>query len=300
MTASAIVDPIEQYLPVAGGRLYVRTIGRGRPMLVLHGGPDFNHRYLLPEMDGLSHAFKLIYYDQRGRGRSAAGIAPEDITIESEIDDVDAIRKHFGFRTMALLGHSWGGLLSLEYASRHPERVACLVLLNTAPARHSDWMLLRERRRALESHVLATMQAIASTPAYVEGDVAAEAKYYRAHFAGTLRQADVDRIVDRLRIDFQPDDIVKARAIEERLCAQTWLSSGYDAVAKLARFAPPTLIVHGDRDLIPVECAAHIAEVVRGARFVVLDDCGHFAYVDQPARLFDAIVSFATASLREP
>ena len=268
-------------------------------MLILHGGPDFNHRYLLPEMDRLSQAFTLIYYDQRGRGRSSAAVAPEDVTIESDIDDVDAIRRHFGLGTIALLGHSWGGLLSLEYASRHPERVACLVLLNTAPARRCDWMLLRERRRALEPDVLANMQSIASTAAYVEGDVPTEAKYYRAHFGGTLRQADLDRIVDRLRIDFRPDDIVKARAIEERLYAQTWLSSGYDVVAKLARFAPPTLIVHGDRDLIPVECAAHIAEVVRGARFVVLDDCGHFAYVDQPARLFDAIVSFATASLPE-
>src|SRR5262245_38949409 len=59
----------EGYVSLPGAELYYRVIGRGHPILILHGGPDFDHTYLLPEMDRLSESFRLIYYDQRGRGR---------------------------------------------------------------------------------------------------------------------------------------------------------------------------------------------------------------------------------------
>src|SRR5215204_1866071 len=100
-------------------RLYCRTVGKGRPIIVLHGGPDFDHHYLLPEMDRLADSFCLIYYDQRGRGRSAEGVAPEDVSIDSEIEDLDSVRRHFGLDSVTVLGHSWGGLVAMEYATRH-------------------------------------------------------------------------------------------------------------------------------------------------------------------------------------
>ena len=111
----------------------MREIGSGRPVIVLHGGPDFDHSYLLPDLDRLSNSYRLIYYDQRGRGRSAAGVRPEDVTLASEIADLETIREHFSLDSMILLGHSWGTVLALEYARRHPERVSHLILMNPAP-----------------------------------------------------------------------------------------------------------------------------------------------------------------------
>ena len=72
------------YVAVSRGRLYCRVAGEGMPLVVLHGGPDFNHRYLLPELDVLARDRRLVYYDQRGRGRSARGVAPGDVCIASE------------------------------------------------------------------------------------------------------------------------------------------------------------------------------------------------------------------------
>ena len=63
--------PRESRVPVGGAELYAREIGKGTSVIVLHGGPDFDHSYLLPELDRLSDAFHLIDYDQRGRGCSA-------------------------------------------------------------------------------------------------------------------------------------------------------------------------------------------------------------------------------------
>ena len=75
-------------IPVQGAALCRREVGRGMPMILLHGGPDFDISYLLPELDRLSDKFHLIYYDQR-RGRSDDYVKPEDVTLDSEMADLD-------------------------------------------------------------------------------------------------------------------------------------------------------------------------------------------------------------------
>ncbi|HEX8010803.1 MAG TPA: alpha/beta fold hydrolase [Casimicrobiaceae bacterium] len=262
-------------------------------MVVLHGGPDFNHNYLLPELDRLSSAFRLIYYDQRGRGKSSHGVAPEAVSIESEVDDLDRLRQHFGLSTIVVLGHSWGGVLAMEYAACHPDHLSHLILMNTAPASHADLLRFRERRQATEATTLANMRALADTPAYADGDIETEAEYYRAHYGNTVRRSDhLESIVRRLRSHFTADDILKARAIEDRLYGQTWQSSRYDLLARLRGLNVPTLVIHSDHDFVPLECARNIAGAVTGARLVVLRDCGHFAYLERPADVLDAIVHF--------
>ena len=81
--------PVEETIPVRGASLYARTIGQGPAVVVLHGGPDFDHSYLLPDLDRLSDTFRLVYYDQRGRGRSAVNVRPEDVTLASDADDLE-------------------------------------------------------------------------------------------------------------------------------------------------------------------------------------------------------------------
>lgn len=134
----------EGYIPAKNAELYYRVIGEGQPLILLHGGPDFDHNYLLPDMDLLSDSFRLIYYDQRGRGKSAGKVQPKDVTISSDVEDLESLRKYFQFKSVAVLGHSWGGLLAVEYAIRHPNRVSHLILMNTAPASHDDYVLFRQ------------------------------------------------------------------------------------------------------------------------------------------------------------
>ena len=69
------------------------------------GGPDFDRQYLLPELDRLADAFRLIYYDQRRRGRSAEGVRAEDVTIQSEVEDIECLRRQFQLESLAVLGH---------------------------------------------------------------------------------------------------------------------------------------------------------------------------------------------------
>jgi proline iminopeptidase len=286
-------DSREGYAVVRDGRLFYREIGQGCPMIVLHGGPDFDHRYLLPELDRLSDSLRLIYYDQRGRGRSASDAEPEAVTIASEIEDLEGVRAHFELETVALLGHSWGGLLALEYAIRHPHRVSHLVLMSSAPVSYDDVMRLREDRRSRAAADLVEKKTLAATSRYEAGDLEADAEYYRIHFrAGLRRPEHVDQIVARLRLGFTPAGIRKARAIEARLYEQTWSSSQYDLFPELERLSIPTLVIHGDHDLIPLVCAEHIAHAIPGARLVVLSECGHFAFLECPDEVRKTVVEF--------
>jgi proline iminopeptidase len=281
----------DHYLTRGTARLYVREIGRGEPIIVLHGGPDFDHEYLLPDMDLLADSFRLVYYDQRGRGRSFSGGPADEVDLEGEIDDLDAVRASFGLERVTLLGHSWGALLAMEYATRRPHRVACLILMNTAPASHAGVLAFREglrRRRTPEQSE--RMTALRSDPRYRAGDPTTDLEYYRIHFASTLARADqLDSVIRHLRSSFTSRGIVTARAIEDRLYAQTWDAEDYDLIARLRRLRIPTLFLHGDGDFVPIEVVREAADAISGSRVVVLADCGHFAYLEQPDQVRAAI-----------
>ena len=274
--------------------LFCRDIGDGPPIVVLHGGPDFDHTYLLPELDRLAEAFRLLYYDQRGRGRSASGVLPGDVTIESEIDDIDRVRRHFGLESMAVLGHSWGGVLAMEYAIRYPERVSHLILLDTAPASAGDWQSFREelgrRRPAADREA---MEAIAATDAFQRGDLEAEAAYNRIHFRMTVRRPELlDALVARLHSDDTEEGILLVRAINRRLHDETARSPDWDLFPALRRLDVPTLVLHAEHDFIPVALAERIADAVPAARLSVLPGCGHFTFLEAPERVVGEVTRF--------
>jgi proline iminopeptidase len=283
--------PGEGYLPAGRGRLYWRAVGGGPPIVVLHGGPDFDHYYLRPELDRLAESFRLVYYDQRGRGRSGNGVDPREVSIESEVADLELVRCHFGFESVAVLGHSWGGLLAMEYAIRHPDRASHLILVNTAPASAQDARRFREHLlRARAAADVERMQAVASSARYRAGELEAEADYYRLHFGVTLRNRDIlEQLVRRLRAHFTPAGVLAARAIEQRLYDETWDRDGYDLVPKLRQLQIPALVLHGEGDLVPVSMAERVAEALPRGRLVVLEDCGHFAPLEAPERLHEHI-----------
>ena len=277
--------------------LFCRDVGDGQPIVVLHGGPEFDHTYLLPELDRLAAAFRLVYYDQRGRGRSASGVRAEDVDLRSEIEDVDRVRRHFGLESVAVLGHSWGGVLAMEYAVRHPDRVSHLILLDTAPASADDWKALRDafgRLRPAED--AEAMEAIAATDSYRQGDLDAEAAYNRIHFRMTLRRPDLlEALVARLGANSTTDGVLLARAIEHRLREETSQSADWDLFPALRELDVPTLLLHGEHDFIPVELAERIAEAVPGARLAVLPGCGHFTYLEEPEQVFEEVARFCGA-----
>jgi proline iminopeptidase len=291
--ASTIRQPHEAHIPVEGAELYVREIGQGPAIIVLHGGPDFDHSYLVPELDRLSDSYHLIYYDQRGRGRSADHVQPEDVTLASDLSDLDKVREHFHLDSVTLLGHSWGTVLALEYALRYSQRVSRMILMNPAPASISDYKQLRSDWLEKRPADMEQRKIISATPAYQQGDPAAVTAYYRIHFKPAFaRPENYEKFMTRLSASFTREGVVKARAVEARLMTETWSKPGYNLLPKLKTVTIPALVISGDHEFIPAATAEHISQALPNARLVTLRNCGHFTYLECPVPVHKDIDKF--------
>lgn len=133
-------DPSLPFVEIHGYKFHVRTFGNPQhpPVIVVHGGPGGDSKYLLPLQD-LSREHYLVFYDQRGTGLSSR-VDKEQLTLDSSLADLHQLVLHYGTRgPVKLIGHSWGAMLAMGYLGQHPERVSHAVvvepgMLNTAAA----------------------------------------------------------------------------------------------------------------------------------------------------------------------
>ncbi len=242
-------------------------------------------------MDLLAGSFHLVYYDQRGRGRSSPVADPQAITVETELDDLERVREHYQLESMVLLGHSFGAILALEYALRLPRRVAGLILMNPAPASAADWALVLQAQREKLGTDADRLATIEDSQGYREGDPQADIDSMRIWFRhGLARPADLEKLLPRMRADVTPSQILSSRAIGERLFERTLLKADYDLVDRLGRLEVPTLVICGDHDFIPGDSIDPIVRAIPRARKSTLVDCGHFASLEKPG-LFQAEVA---------
>jgi len=254
---------------VPGADLFVRRIGSGPPVVVLHGGPGADHEYLRPGFDALADGREVLYYDQRGGGRSPV---PRDVPVGwiEQVADLEALRRHWGLEQLTVAGYSWGGLLALLYALEHPGRVGRLALVSPAPT----WRGARELFEA-------TFARRNMDPAFQE-----ERRRLRESGLRERDPAAFQQRIFELSVAAYFFDPSRARELTPfRVVARTqqevWHSLGdYDLRPRLPALAgTPTLVLHGEDDPIPIEAARTAAELL-GAEFHGLPRCGHVPYVE--------------------
>src|SRR6266571_9063676 len=146
MTGTEHTEAVDAVVDLDGVRLHTRRVGSDPPVVVLHGGPGADYAYLLPQYDRLAHGRALLFYDQRGGGRSPVS---RDVPVgwQEHVADLEALRGHWELDRLTLVGYSWGGLLALLYALEHPDRIARLALVSSAPVT-AAWRDEFERRFA--------------------------------------------------------------------------------------------------------------------------------------------------------
>ena len=109
--------------------LHVKVMGRGFPLVLMHGGPGAD-LYTLMSLKPLADQFTLVFYDHRCNGRSK-GAEVTTMTMENLTADAESLRQALGFEKGAVLGHSFGGYVAMEYALRYPKNLSHLLLVNT-------------------------------------------------------------------------------------------------------------------------------------------------------------------------
>src|SRR5438132_6301405 len=121
----------EGFVDANGLMIYYKTLGKGEPLLMLHGGPGASHDYFLPYLLPLARHNRLIFVDERGSGRSQKLEDPAGYTIENMVEDVEAVRQALGLGKISLLGHSYGGALAQAYALKYQKNLSHLILGST-------------------------------------------------------------------------------------------------------------------------------------------------------------------------
>lgn len=262
-------------------QLFVRRIGQGPPVVVLHGGPGADHEYLRPGFDALARDRELIYYDQRGGGRSAVA---RDVPVgwTEQVADLEALRESWGLERLTIAGYSWGGLLAMLYALEHRDRVGRLALISPAPA----WRAARDR--------------FEQTFARRNLDPALQEERRRLRESG-LRERDPEAFQQRIfELSVAPyfHDPSRARELTPfrvvgRTQQEVWASLGdFDLRPELPSLRGiPSLVLHGEDDPIPIEAARTAAELI-GARFLPLPRCGHVPYVEAFAEFAASVGAF--------
>lgn len=257
------------------------------PVLALHGGPGAHHDYLLPQLLALSDAFRLIFYDQRGGGRSRTDDrAP--VTWQTHVEDLDAVIRELSLDPATILGYSWGGLLAMLFAvesarGRTRSRVQRLVLIDPAPVN-------REFRRRFEAEFARRQNG--ETVARLRTDLASSG--LRETDPAAYRQRAFDLSVAGYFADPAAAHDLTPFRVMGRVQDSVWESLGdYDLTSpgQLDSVRVPAVVIHGREDPIPLESSSVIARTLR-APLVVIDGAGHVPYVEQPSELFAAIRSF--------
>jgi proline iminopeptidase len=253
-TASA--EAVDEMADVHGVRLYTRRIGGGPPVVVLHGGPGAHHDYLLPQYDLLARRRTLLYYDQRGGGRSPIA---RDMAAgwREHVADLEALRERWRLDRVTLLGYSWGGLLAVLYALEHPDRIGRLGLVCPAPVT-AEWRTDFQRRlaaRAANPWIVAA-RADLKASGLQERD---PEKYRRTAFALSVAGYFRDPSLAEQLTPFR---------VTQRTELAVWESLGhYDLRERIRRTfpagrTPPSLVVAGAFDPLPVEAARQLAALL--------------------------------------
>lgn len=263
------------------------------PLLCINGGLLFDHRLLWPALAALASHRQLIFYDQRGRGRSSAPPGIQASRIEFDAGDVVAIRQALGIPQWDVLGHSWGGgiaMLSTAEACRthtHPSAprpVRRLVLVN-AVGITSRWLppLHAAGVARLEGEARETLAAFDPTR-LTEPDLPRHAAYARAFFPAWFADRAFASQVTPLVGESVTGAVVAARLRRE----------GYDWSTLLRDLPVPTLVVHGAADVLPLSEAERTAHHLPHARVVPIADAGHNPFWEAPDAFFAAVQRFLT------
>src|SRR2546421_1785418 len=281
--------------------LFWRACGAagGEKLLLLHGGPGAHHDYLLPQMLSLGEpngaaSRELLFYDQRGGGRSRSDTSDREaaITWETHVRDLELVIDELHVEPLTIVGSSWGGLLALLFAREAAARrvrfaPARLVLIDPAPVarRFRDQFEREFARRQASPEVQGLRDELAASGLRERDPAAYRHRSFELSVAGYFADPRAARDLTPFRVT-------------GRVQQSVWDSLGdYDLVAdpELRAITTPTLILHGRQDPIPLESSEQCASALR-ATLVVLDQCGHVPYVEQPHALFAAMEEFLTAT----
>jgi proline iminopeptidase len=260
------------------------VVGEGVPVVVVHGAAGLGSTYMRA-LDPWAEDFQLVYYDQRGSGRTPLGDLHGD-WFTGLVEDLDGLRRAFGLDTINLVGHSAGAHLAALYAGLHPDATSALVLLNSGPPLAPELMqrfgqAMAARRTPADD---AERRDIEESEAFRTKQPAALERHQLNTFIPFFRERAT---VEQVSLGFTDITAAHVQAAPARVMASL---SAINPMRTFAAIRCPTLVVHSELDPIPQEWSRGLADTIPGADYALIENGSHFSMIEDSAALRDTVV----------
>ena len=254
------------------------------PVIAVNGGPGLSHIYMIQNdvWDRLAQGREVIFYDQRGTGKSKNVRAGALMDLSAEVADLEAVREHFGFAKVDLVGDSFGGFLSMAYAVAHPEHVHKLVLSDSAPPAMKDIV-----------HLLPEV-----FPDIEEEDAELSKKL------GNTDEAAQQELINHFRMIFYDEELLRRYLAGVKDLEYTPATgeavgqavSKVDMTAALPKFDFPVLVITGRYDMNVAPLTAwRMYKAIPGAKLAIFAKSGHLPSYEEPDKYVQVADTFLRA-----
>lgn len=281
----ARIRDTEIYFDINGMGLVPEAAGmrENPPAFILHGGPGGDHSDLKLAFAPLADRLQLVFLDHRGQGRSARGDVAK-YTLDENVEDLEALRRHLGLEKIVTIGTSYGGMVAMAHAARYPASVSHVVLIVTAA--HAGF---HERAKAIVAERGTAEQAAVCEELWAGklDTVEKVRRYYTVMGPLYARKFDPEAAqASRAR------GIISPEALNRAFAPGGFLRS-YDLRPELARITAPTLIIAGQHDWICApEFSEEIHRLIPQSELHVFENSSHSIRVDEPERMRETIAAF--------
>lgn len=280
-----------------GTRLYYRIVGSGPDTIIaIHGGPGVDLESIAGDFAPLVQRHTVIFYDQRGTGRSDLPADTLKLGARQQVEDLDAIRAQFGLSTVTLVAHSYGPLLAASYAIAHPDHVRRMVFFGPVPPRRGDfWQRFGAAVGTRLDSASRSRLADAGRRLNESTDTAAIRKACRDYWAVGLepRLADPVHGAKKIHSDLcgsDPRGIKYGLMTTNRVVMASY--GDWDLRPQLNTLQVPTLIVHGEQEAIPMDLVQEWVTSMPHAQLLRVPGAAHFTYAEQPKIVWPAVERF--------
>ena len=306
-TQPSSVYPVQEgFVDAHGVLIYYTTIGRGAPLMIVHGGPGASHDYFLPYLLPLARHNKLIFIDERGSGRSEKLADPAGYTVENMVEDVEDVRVALGLGKISLLGHSYGGVLAQAYALKYQRNLTHLILCSTFSSTKAINEVFVKMKENMPAELRDRINRMESEGLFGHGKDYEKNRYTNDYMVAAWGEGYFPYLYQN-----HPDanfDPVAMGVTSWDLYREMWGSHGeyvidgnlssVEYTDRLSTIHVPTLITVGDHDESDPSMSRVMNSKISGSKLVILPKSGHMTFVDQPKMFLDAVSGFLNPALK--
>jgi len=286
-------DLIEEVVNINGVDHFIKKIGKGDPLVVIHGGPGLFHNYLTPHFKELSQKYQIVFYDQRGCGKTEFPKDTSTISINNFVADLESIRNHLKIDKLNLVSHSWGTLIAVNYGKTYPQNLNKLILVSPAPATtdffNETFNNMQKKRKEEDTKELVKLM-MSKEFEKRDGETFKKA----VSLGDKVNLSTPSRVTDLYEPMFFDKTTANHLLLVNSMMEQAFFD--FDISTGLEVLTCPTLIIYGSLDNVPLASAQYIQNNIKNSKLSIIKNTCHYPFFESPVEFNAAVNDFLNSN----